>query len=176
MGFAIAVTDQDWFEFHRDRDSRNDVNFWTPTPWRVRSVRSGDEWYFLLKSPIRKIGGFGIFQSYRELTVEQSWERFGLGNGVTKRDELTDKTRLYSERNSIYPVSGLASVIGSIHLDDCQFFDDEDFVDLQGTEISFGTENARFKANFPVRTFPLPTPDRNPEFPRESNEFRRKSS
>ena len=92
MSFIIAVTDQDWFEFHRQKGSINNVNFWTPTPWGVRTASVGDEWFFMLHSPIRKIGGFGIFQSYTELTLEESWRRFGSGNGFSssKRSNLNN--------------------------------------------------------------------------------------
>ena len=37
------------------------VNFWTPTPWGVKGLRKGDRLYFMLKAPVRKIGGYGIF-------------------------------------------------------------------------------------------------------------------
>ena len=60
--FAVSVTDQDWLEFLRDREYSGQVNFWTPTPWSVRRLNAGDEWHFLLKSPIRKLSGYGVFQ------------------------------------------------------------------------------------------------------------------
>ena len=63
--FAVSVTDQDWFEFLRDREYSGQVNFWTPTPWSVRRLNAGDEWHFLLKSPIRKLSGYGSSRSIR---------------------------------------------------------------------------------------------------------------
>ena len=54
---AIEPTDRDWFTFLREGPIHREVNFWTPTPWRVSSLRDGDHFYFLLKAPVRKVGG-----------------------------------------------------------------------------------------------------------------------
>ena len=59
--FAIAPTDLDWFERIRTGPIGKTVNFWTPTPWEVKGFREGDRLYFMLKSPVRKIGGYGSF-------------------------------------------------------------------------------------------------------------------
>ena len=64
------------------------ANFWTPTPWSVKGLKPRDKLYFLLKSPIRKIGGWGSFSRYVDMTAEQAWTEYGLGNGVVSRDQL----------------------------------------------------------------------------------------
>jgi len=143
--YVVGVTDQSWFEFLRSEGITNRVNFWTPTPWNPRRIQPGDEWLFLLHSPIRKIAGFGIFQQSSALTVESSWNTFGKGNGVSSMNELLSKTRDYSERNSLYPVVSNASIIGSIELNDVQFFSDDNFRDLNQLKIEFGIQNLRFK-------------------------------
>ena len=96
--FAVSVTDQDWFEFLRDREYSGQVNFWTPTPWSVRRLNAGDEWHFLLKSPIRKLSGYGVFQEYQEFSIREAWRLYGTGNGVSTESELVSLTRQCSEK------------------------------------------------------------------------------
>jgi len=54
---AIANTDLDWFELLSTEPPAPEINFWTPTGWNVGKLEKGDRLYFLLKAPIRKIGG-----------------------------------------------------------------------------------------------------------------------
>ena len=76
--FAIAPTDLDWFERIRTGPIGKTVNFWTPTPWEVKGFREGDRLYFMLKSPVRKIGGYGSFVRYLDAS-----NRFG-DLGITR--------------------------------------------------------------------------------------------
>ena len=46
---AIALTDQDWFEFLRKEEFGEVINFWTPTPWRIRQLTNGNRFCFFLK-------------------------------------------------------------------------------------------------------------------------------
>lgn len=80
--FAIAPTDLDWFERMRSGPVGRVVNFWTPTPWGVRGLHTGDRLYFMLKAPIRKIGGYGTFTRYVDMSASTAWQTYGLGNGV----------------------------------------------------------------------------------------------
>ena len=73
--FAIAPTDLDWFYFLREEPTGRFINFWTPTPWGVRRMGQGDRLYFMLKAPIRKIGGFGLFARYEEMSASEAWGR-----------------------------------------------------------------------------------------------------
>ena len=66
--FAIAPTDLNWFQQLRTEGVHgNVINFWTPTPWNISRLKKGDKLYFMLKSPIRKIGGFGKFVEYKNM-------------------------------------------------------------------------------------------------------------
>jgi|TARA_B110000116_G_scaffold227688_1_gene208722 putative restriction endonuclease len=66
--FAISPTDLNWFQQLRADDLQgNVINFWTPTPWNISRLKSGDNLYFMLKSPIRKIGGYGKFVEYKNM-------------------------------------------------------------------------------------------------------------
>jgi len=59
--FAVAPTDLDWFQQLRTEGvNGNVINFWTPTPWNISKFKKGERLYFMLKSPIRKIGGYGV--------------------------------------------------------------------------------------------------------------------
>jgi hypothetical protein len=71
--FALAPTDIDWFLNIRSVPGGPKANFLTPTPWSIKGWKPGDRLYFLLKSPIRKIGGWGVFCRYNDMTIEQTW-------------------------------------------------------------------------------------------------------
>lgn len=143
--FAVGLTDQDWFEFLRDHEYSGDVNFWTPTPWSIRRLQPGDEWHFLLKSPLRKLGGYGVFQEYRELSILEAWQTYGMGNGVATVGELVSRSRMYSERNSNNPVTGVNSIIGSVILSDLEFYEDDEFIDLNRIGLDFKRQIVKFK-------------------------------
>ena len=76
---AIAPTDLDWFQQLRQYPVAGTINFWTPTPWGVKQLKPGHLFYFLLKSPIRKVGGWGTFVAYEDLPASDAWNRYGLG-------------------------------------------------------------------------------------------------
>ncbi len=126
--FAIAPTDLQWFDNLRDGPPVGDaVNFWTPTPWGVKGLNPGDRLYFMLKSPIRKIGGYGAFVRYSDMTAEDAWTAYGLGNGVQSRDELVEKINRFAVKRakdyiaSTNPLIGCIELTGVVTLDDDQF-------------------------------------------------------
>ena len=94
--FAMAPTDLDWFEQLQTGNPCDLVNFWTPTDWKVKGLSSGDRLYFMLKAPIRKIGGYGHFYQYHLMTTSDAWKEFGLGNGVYNLTELVERTQKYA--------------------------------------------------------------------------------
>jgi putative restriction endonuclease len=91
--YAVAITDIGWFEFLRSHNSSEVINFWTPTPWGIRKLESGSKFYFFLKLPYRKIAGSGNFVKYSEMTIQESWDRYGYGNGCENFNELKVKIR-----------------------------------------------------------------------------------
>lgn len=99
--FAISPTDKQWFDFLKTSKLNSNVNFWTPTPWNVRQLNSGDRLYFMLKSPIRKIGGFGEFVEYKKITVEEAWSEFGYRNGRESKETFINSIQKYIDKNSI---------------------------------------------------------------------------
>ena len=62
MNAYVAVTDNDWFRFLRERDADegvDEVNFWYPKPWggQFKVLTDGQPLLFKLKSPHNAIAG-----------------------------------------------------------------------------------------------------------------------
>jgi hypothetical protein len=71
--FALAPPDIDWFLNIHGVPGGPKANFWTPNPWSIKGLKPGDRLYFLLKSPIRKIGVWGAVCRYNNMTTELIW-------------------------------------------------------------------------------------------------------
>ncbi|MBY5341460.1 HNH endonuclease [Rhizobium leguminosarum bv. viciae] len=142
--FAIAVTDPEWFENLRAAPAPKIVNFWTPTPWRVRSLKSGDRFYFMLKDPIRKIGGYGLFENYTESTASSAWELYGTANGMDSKEQLIAKIRGIASSRSMATVA-LDPIIGRISLKAAVFLQENEFTDPESVGHSFATQVVKFK-------------------------------
>lgn len=125
---AIALTDLDWFFYLREF-TFDEVNFWTPTPWGFRRLQPGERFYFLLKSPFRKIGGYGHFGYYEEMSTRVAWEKFGKANGVPDFAMLLKKITRYTSRNPRRLLSAHNLAIGCIVLKQPAFFNDDEFFD-----------------------------------------------
>ncbi|MBS27689.1 MAG: hypothetical protein CL566_02005 [Alphaproteobacteria bacterium] len=145
MTFAIANTDLDWFEALRSTDSNRFVNFWTPTPWNVTGLNKGEHWYFMLKSPVRKVGGFGLFHEYREMQASEAWHYFGSANGVLDRSELVSRIQAYASKRSSNFANVRDPVIGCVVLADPMFYDDSEFFSPNDVGLSFARQIVKFK-------------------------------
>jgi putative restriction endonuclease len=91
----------------------------------------------MLKSPIRKIGGYGQFVEYKNLSVNDAWNKYGFKNGCTSKQELIDKLDKYKASNSSDERSVTDSEIGCIVLTNAVYYDDDKFLDLDNYEIDF---------------------------------------
>ncbi len=144
MPCALGVTDLRWHSQMLRERPIGEVNFWTPTPWKTRlspAMRFG----FLLKAPIRKIGGFGHFVEYTELTVSEAWQRWGPSNGVESRDELYSRVVEFAGKRSLSPIVSTEPLIGCIALEDCVFLDAEDQVSPKELGLVFPTQVVKWK-------------------------------
>jgi HNH endonuclease len=150
--FTIANTDHRWFDQLRATLSDFEVNFWSPTPWNVRSIDAGSRLYFMLKHPIRLIGGYGIFRGYETLRVSEAWRRFGKGNGVSSADELRDRVEGYANKRSANFQPASDREIGCLMLSDPVLFDDQYFLDPSRFGVEFPRQVVKFK------TFDEPDP------------------
>jgi putative restriction endonuclease len=133
--FTLAVTDLGWHASHLARPPLGVVNFWTPTLWRPK-LDPESKLFFMLKAPVRKIGGFGYVAEYREETVESAWTLFGTGNGVPSSDALRTKVDEFAAKRSASP-RGPSTPIGCIVLRDAVFFDREQQVAPEELGLSF---------------------------------------
>lgn len=131
--FAISPTDIDWFNFLRDNGYHTQINFWTPSLWNISQLKPGNKLYFMLKSPIRKIGGYGHFVEYKNLPLKEAWNTYGRKNGCHNKLELINRLKHYNK--SIKEVDN--QKIGCIILENAEFYDDLHFLNLEEYEINF---------------------------------------
>ena len=145
--FAISTTDNNWFKFLKDNDFNSFVNFWTPTPWNIKTIKNGERWYFLLKSPIREIGGFGEFSEYKNLTAIEAWRLYGHKNGTDDLDQFIKNIQLYINKNrfSGTKIDIENYQIGCIILKNCQFWEPEDYKKAEDYQIEFGKQVVKYK-------------------------------
>jgi putative restriction endonuclease len=127
MNAYVAVTDNDWFRFLRDRDAEvgvDEVNFWMPKPWggRFGVLTDGQPLLFKLKSPHNAIAGGGFFKHYTELPLSLAWDAFGEKNGAPTRVDVWRRiTRLRRDD----PRPGDDPIIGCLLLVEPFFWPEE---------------------------------------------------
>jgi hypothetical protein len=144
--FAMAPTDIDWYNFFRNNPVPNEVNFWTPTPWNIKKMTEGDKLLFLLKSPYRKVCGYGSFKYYENLTINEAWERFETGNGVESLIDLKIRCSTYNKKYlSTSLLNDEKREIGCIVLTDVIFFSEEDFISTEELDVSFPRQVVKLK-------------------------------
>ena len=124
----IGHTDAGWWRFLSASPELSEVNFWRPGGRTFSALRAGEPFFFRLKSPVNKIGGFGLFARYASLPVWRAWEVFGLANGVRDEREFVERLGRLARR----PVSQ-TSLIGCIAITECAFFPMEALVDVPAT-------------------------------------------
>jgi HNH endonuclease len=142
---AIAPTDLDWFEVLSEELPTPEINFWTPTPWNISRLKQGDKFYFLLKAPTRKIGGYGHFRYYENMSAREAWNRFGKGNGVGDLAELVARTSKYADRHSTRFVPTKNPEIGCIILERPVFFEESKFFRSEDYGKPFPRQVVRLK-------------------------------
>lgn len=144
--FAISPTDIEWFEYLKNRGYNSEINFWTPSPWNVSKLKLGDRLYFMLKSPIRKVGGFGQFLEYKNMTVNDAWNKYGYKNGCVSKKDFVSKIENYNKSNKkTEGVDVENTQIGCIILSNAEYFDKDQFLDLENYEIDFSKYIVKIK-------------------------------
>ena len=118
--FAIAITDQNWFEYLRENQFDGVINFWTPSPWKMHRLTYGDWLHFFLKSPVRKIAGGGCFSNYLEMNIQEAWDRYGNRNGCETFEGLRGIIKEY-KKNTMFGRELLNHKIGCIELINCKY-------------------------------------------------------
>jgi putative restriction endonuclease len=143
--FAVAPTDLDWFQQLRSEGIKGEViNFWTPTPWNINRLQANNKLYFMLKSPIRKIGGYGTFVEYKNMKASDAWRIYGRDNGVENLSELISRTDGYKSKNTKKKLT-IDPEIGCILLKDPEFYEDNNFRTDEQEGISFPNQVVKLK-------------------------------
>jgi putative restriction endonuclease len=166
----IFPTDRAWFDFLSTTGPHQEVNFWTPRPWgrgRFGILAPGDLLLFRLKSPVNMIAGGGIFAVYREASLHEAWETFGIGNGVSDLPTL-ERSIGRLRRGSASPGN---QRIGCIVLTDPFFWPQEKWFAVpadyplnavrgRGYDLQVGTGQALW--NMLLQRYPASTPGEPP--------------
>ncbi len=97
---VVAVTDYKWFDFLRQRQNIQEINFWSPSSTNFRALQPGEMLLFKLHAPYNKIAGCGIFTYANNLPCSVAWEIFKEGNGVDSAQELYARIKRYRTKNS----------------------------------------------------------------------------
>lgn len=121
MKAYIGHTDPGWWRFLRARPDLGEVNFWRPGGRRFSALSPGEPFFFRIKSPTNRIGGFGLFARYASLPVWRAWEVFGHANGTQDEPELLARLAKLARR----PV-GRSDAIGCVAVTDCVLFEPDD--------------------------------------------------
>jgi putative restriction endonuclease len=96
----VAVTDNDWFDFLRQRPEITEVNFWQPGGGRnFRALDPGQPLLFKLHYPQNYIVGGGFFATFSILPLSLAWETFGPQNGVPTFEEMRRRTAKYRKES-----------------------------------------------------------------------------
>lgn len=145
--FSLAVTDPRWHRFFLENPQGGPLNFWTPTPWKPK-FQPGISFGFMVKSPYRKIGGFGTFRAYEEMTVGEAWRRFRFANGVPSEDDFRRRIIEFAARRSKSELDLRDPLIGCIILDDCVFFPESQMIAPEELGLEFSKEIVKYKGFF----------------------------
>lgn len=137
----VANTHSDWFDFLAQKGHWEEVNFWNPSDYYAFRGEPGSPFFFRLKAPINKIGGFGFVSGFAKLPEWLAWECFTQGNGAATFDEMAERLRAIREQNNIRG-SGNLQQIGCILLADVTFFPRDRWMP-QPTD--WGRQNMRYK-------------------------------
>ncbi len=122
MRAFLAVTDLEWTQqLSLSGPELPQANFWRPGGGRPFRVLDSGE-LFLFKTRERdgnQIVGGGIYDAFLPMRIVDSWELFGLQNGVTDLESFGERVRRYRRSNE--PLD-LTSMIGCILIRDVRFF------------------------------------------------------
>lgn len=129
----IGHTDQGWWRYLKDRPEIREANFWRPGGRRFAALSPGEPFFFRLKSPVNRIGGFGLFSRYAPLPVWRAWEVFGPANGVGDETRFLERLGRLARRQV-----GLGDLIGCVAVSECVLFDPDAWVDVPS---SFNPQN-----------------------------------
>src|SRR4051794_15833450 len=92
---VVAVTDDDWYNYLRQRPHLTEVNFWSPSDSTFRALQPGELFLFKLHSPNNFIVGGGIFAHANSMPCSLAWEAFKEANGAHSLSEMRTRIAKY---------------------------------------------------------------------------------
>lgn len=124
---TVAITDEGWYDFLRERPEVTELNFWTPSPRRRVTADPFSPFLFKLRAPRNAICGFALFAQWSALPDWLAWECFGPGNGCPSLEVMQERISRLRSRIGYEPTRTLAE-IGCILLVNPVFFPPSDWV------------------------------------------------
>lgn len=106
----IGITDRMWFQTLRANDIDDYVNFWRMNTNNI-SLKCGDLFFFLVKQDKgvrgeRPILGYGTFEKFETLTLEATWDKYQMRNGILSPYILLDRLQRFKDRQHKSRYSG----------------------------------------------------------------------
>lgn len=136
MASIAYVTDKNMIEFHR-LNGNHSINFWKPsTSKKISSLNSGDLLFFLAKGTEKGkrkekgLLGYGKFQKSYTLTFSQMWTKYGVMNGYSSREALSDAITKVTKNHKI------PDYLNCLLLEEVVFFQYPVYLSEIGMEIS----------------------------------------
>ena len=136
MASYIAKTHEDWVEFLKEEGITDSVNFWSPNPKPLLNTLDGNHLFFIAKTPPdsrRRVVGWGTVREYVELSTQESWDRFGFGNGANSLDETLQRLNSFT---SVASDVSSDTVTGNTIIDDVIWLDDPLEIELIGIHVA----------------------------------------
>lgn len=132
----IAITDNNWVNFIKENKLSN-VNFWCKKH-SFKAIDAGDIFFFLKKNNDeekkqkleRKVVGYGIFEKFEVLNIDDAWNKYKIGNGCSSIELFSDKI------NDMYELKGDEVKIGSIILNEVVMFEEPIYLSKLGIVFS----------------------------------------
>jgi putative restriction endonuclease len=91
MTVCVYPTDGNWISILHENQVENNVNFWRGDT-RAIHLMPGTCFYFKIRGSMR-IAGRGYFREEKTMLISDAWKLFGLGNGVTSKEQLEERAR-----------------------------------------------------------------------------------
>lgn len=132
----IAITDNNWANFIKE-NKLSSVNFWCKKQ-SFKAINKNDIFFFLKKNndeekktkQERKIVGYGIFEKFEVLNIDDAWNKYGIGNGCSNIELFSEKI------NTMFKLQGDEVKIGSIILNEIVMFDEPIYLSKIGIEFA----------------------------------------
>jgi putative restriction endonuclease len=122
----VAVTDNDWFRFLKQRPSLDEVNFWQPGGNRLfGTLQPNEPFLFKLHYPDNYIVGGGLFAHSSILPFSLAWDAFGEKNGAATIEQMRERIEKYRHERA-NPHEDYK--VGCIILEQPFFFEERDWI------------------------------------------------